>query len=347
MGIDKMAFFSIIVPMHNSEEYLETCLGSLREQTFPDFEVLLVDDGSEDQTVKTAMTQAQADLRFKLFQKPENTGVSDARNLGLREATGEWITFLDADDELEPDALEEARKLISEHPQVQMIQSNLIHLEDGKRSIPEGIRLGCFQGEEKIPLLESILSVTYGKKKYGADTHGNCRCAGAKFYQGELIREHHLTFPSGIRTCEDAIFNLRACLYAKEVLLTDLAVYVYHRHSGSATLSFFKSDEEVYLKILKEFHSFVEESSLPLWGAYANSYYELEMSVVRHIVLDRIYEHPVREVQRVIRADKFREIFGKTEKRYLTKRNQLYLPLVRLGAAGVLACMIRMIEGRR
>ncbi|MBQ8618711.1 MAG: glycosyltransferase family 2 protein, partial [Clostridia bacterium] len=87
---------SIIIPCYNSEKYLAACMDSVLAQTFEDFEAILIDDGSKDNTLKVAQSYAQKDARVRVYAK-KNGGVSAARNLGLDHARGEWITFVDSD----------------------------------------------------------------------------------------------------------------------------------------------------------------------------------------------------------------------------------------------------------
>lgn len=96
---------SIIVPVYKAEKYLHKCVDSLLAQTFADFEILLVDDGSPDASGKICDEYAEKDRRVRVFHK-ENGGVSSARNHGLDMATGEWIMFVDADDWLNADTLQ-------------------------------------------------------------------------------------------------------------------------------------------------------------------------------------------------------------------------------------------------
>lgn len=88
---------SVIVPVYNVEKYLRKCVDSILSQTFTDFELLLIDDGSKDHSGEICDEYALQDDRVKVFHK-ENGGVSSARNLGIDVAKGEWITFVDADD---------------------------------------------------------------------------------------------------------------------------------------------------------------------------------------------------------------------------------------------------------
>ena len=94
-----MPKISVIVPVYNTEKYLHRCIDSILDQTFTDFELLLIDDGSTDSSGTICDEYAAKDSRVRVFHK-ENGGVSSARNMGLDNAYGEWITFVDSDDYL-------------------------------------------------------------------------------------------------------------------------------------------------------------------------------------------------------------------------------------------------------
>ena len=100
-----MAVLSIIIPVYNKEQYIDGCLTSILNQTFTDFELILVDDGSTDGSAAVCRRFADADHRISLITKP-NGGVSSARNTGLSKADGKYIGFIDSDDAIEPDMYE-------------------------------------------------------------------------------------------------------------------------------------------------------------------------------------------------------------------------------------------------
>ena len=105
---------SIIIPCYNSERYLKACMDSVLAQSMPDFEAILIDDGSVDATLKLAKEIAASDSRVSVYHQ-ENSGVCAARNLGLDHACGEWITFVDSDDLLPADALETMLSAAEDH----------------------------------------------------------------------------------------------------------------------------------------------------------------------------------------------------------------------------------------
>jgi glycosyltransferase involved in cell wall biosynthesis len=110
--------FSVVVPLYNKAAYVRQALGSLLAQTFTDFEVVVIDDGSTDGS--GGAVESLGDPRIRLFPQ-SNAGVSSARNRGIREARGEWVAFLDADDWLHPDYLERLTQVIDAHPDVSFV----------------------------------------------------------------------------------------------------------------------------------------------------------------------------------------------------------------------------------
>lgn len=107
-------FFSVVIPLYNKQEYIRRAIESVLSQTNPCFELIVVDDGSTDQSAN--IVKSFIDNRIILVQQ-ENSGVSHARNTGVAAAKAEWVSFLDADDEYEPDFLKEAENFINEHPE--------------------------------------------------------------------------------------------------------------------------------------------------------------------------------------------------------------------------------------
>lgn len=109
MTTKKKPKVSVVVPFYNVEDYIETCLNSLKNQTLKDIEVILVDDGSKDGSTEIAKKFAKRDRRFSYVHK-ENGGLSDARNYGMKYATGEYLAFLDSDDYIDLDMYEKMYK---------------------------------------------------------------------------------------------------------------------------------------------------------------------------------------------------------------------------------------------
>ena len=127
-----MPFFSVIIPLFNKEKFIEATLKSVLNQTFIDFEILIINDGSTDNSA--TIIEEFDDPRIRYFLK-ENAGVSSARNDGIEKAQSNYISFIDADDYWYPDFLEEMFKIIQNYPQ-QKAFSAAIEIETSKKVIP-------------------------------------------------------------------------------------------------------------------------------------------------------------------------------------------------------------------
>lgn len=246
--------FSIIVPFYNSQTYIEQCIESVIRQTNGNFEILLIDDGSTDGSVERIKKYLK-DSRIKLIQK-DNGGVSSARNLGIKKAKGKWITFLDSDDWLDEDFLENAQRIISKHNRIDIIIYNL-SLNGENKDIKENLFL-IDSRVEKNKLIDNILCYEYNAFKY-QNKYGNCRCIGGKIYKQEVISK--IKFPLGIKVCEDGIFNLEAINNSENICLNSLPMYNYRLNNGSASHVYNESSENQLKSILSLFQDRIDLNS--------------------------------------------------------------------------------------
>jgi len=120
--------FSVIIPLYNKEKYIKKTIMSVLDQTFPDFELIVVNDGSTDNSLD--IVKSIADIRIKVINK-ENEGVSSARNKGVEEANFEYIAFLDGDDIWSKDFLFEMKKVIDDYPKDKIFASNFFFIKNG------------------------------------------------------------------------------------------------------------------------------------------------------------------------------------------------------------------------
>ncbi|MBC5841200.1 glycosyltransferase family 2 protein [Flavobacterium sp. F-380] len=121
-----MPFFSVIVPLYNKENFIEATLQSILDQSFFDFEILIIDDSSTDSSLKIANTLASA--KVKIIQHKKNQGLSAARNSGIKMASGQYIAFLDADDCWDVNYLETIVGLIDKYPEAKLFATNYLEI---------------------------------------------------------------------------------------------------------------------------------------------------------------------------------------------------------------------------
>lgn len=147
---------SVIVPIYNAEQYLSESIPSILNQTFSNLEILLINDGSTDRSLEICRDMAGVDSRIQIVDR-KNGGVSAARNCGIEHATGDFITFVDADDFLFRDAVENMVNEI-ESDNVDAIRMTCEILENGQRRFEKTIDEGVFRGSEKRQIIESIVT---------------------------------------------------------------------------------------------------------------------------------------------------------------------------------------------
>lgn len=190
-----MAKISIIIPVYNKENYLAETLKSVLRQTCQEYEVILVDDGSTDDSLKVCEEYAKADDRIRVYSVA-NGGVSKARNIGLRQATGTWIQFLDGDDTIAKDYLEEAVSL-GESEQADIVFSGFSKIDvNGK--VLETLRVPSQHSINQRELCALFIDNQYKNGFFGFVSN--------KLFRSELLTRTGAQFPVGITLAEDLDF---------------------------------------------------------------------------------------------------------------------------------------------
>lgn len=223
----KRPFFSVIMPVFNAEETLNRAIASVISQTFKKFELIIIDNCSTDGSYDLMMDWARRDFRIQLLQTSENNGVSPARNLGLERISGTYVTFIDADDWLEPNIFDVAAKSLMEDPSIDCLKYSC-HEEyfDSQGELQN--RIKCICGEatltnrqqivEKIVELESI-------PLFGYVWNG--------FYRTQILQKHQLKFNTEMRVNEDFDFNLEFLRHLYKIKTINELGYHYSKQIGS------------------------------------------------------------------------------------------------------------------
>lgn len=209
---------SIIVPIYNTENYLPCCLDSLCRQTLREIEILLIDDSSSDYSGEICEKYAQRDSRIRVFHHKDNKGPGAARNLGIENATGDWLMFVDSDDWVHEDYCKAPYEYAISH-QADLVMFGMTQVlktgkKDYKVTIPPA---GDKTKEEAIELIIN-------------NTVGNYSCN--KLFKRTLfstLRFPEKTFYEDIGTIYKTVWN------AEHISCLDKTLYYYRRHSGSST----------------------------------------------------------------------------------------------------------------
>ncbi len=210
---------SVIIPVYNVEKYLERCLDSVVNQTYKDLQIIIVNDGSTDNSLKIAQKYANEDLRIVLIDK-QNGGQSSSRNAGLNIANGDAIAFLDSDDWLELNAYEMAMKeLMDKDADMAWFSMKNVSGESEKLNVDTKEVVIYTQGE--------IIKKFFGTKKNGP----SLSCCN-KVIKRNILNE--VRFIEG-KTCEDIMFNYQVFSKINKIVRFDAELYHYFQRSGSTS----------------------------------------------------------------------------------------------------------------
>ena len=224
---------SIIIPAYNAARYLRAAIGSAVRQSFDKTEIIIVNDGSADDTLRIAQEAASVDSRIKVVSLPHNSGLGPARNAGMTEAGGEYFLFLDADDLLHPQAVETALRE-AEEKQAQIVRFRLERFtsesDDLTDTHPNGSRRIISSANERMESACALFSDP--EEETPANIGGSaCTALYSRIFFDEGIRF------SSDRTClsEDYLWNFECLMRCKRAVRIPATLYRYRMHAESKT----------------------------------------------------------------------------------------------------------------
>lgn len=252
---------SLIIPLYNGAEYLSACLSSVAAQSFKDFEAILVDDGSKDNSLDIATSYMAKCKQLKLISQ-ENGGVSAARNYGLEQAEGAYIAFLDQDDALHPDALKALDYMI------ETFQTDIASI--GVKKVSNSFVMENPQSLDmpdlKLRFIDSPLADFLNARKRTPVWIWN------KLYKKEIL--NGIRFPEGVQPAEDTVFTIKVLSVAKsQIASTDELLY--YRISDISVMKQGVTKKYIRSHFLaaQEMYKHLMESNLkPEWRAKVRKY---------------------------------------------------------------------------
>lgn len=215
----KNSLVSIIIPVYNAEFTIKRCLNSIINQNYQNLEIIIINDGSTDGTQDILMEYAKLDARI-VVRNIENSGVSYARNLGLKIATGKYIQFVDSDDWITTEATGMLVEAISQD--CEMVISDYTRVFEKRELIRGDIKTKgvITRTEFALEMMKAPANFYYG-------------VLWNKLYSAEIIKCHKLCFLEGLSWCEDFQFNLEYLKYVKSVYILHQSLYCYIKTKGS------------------------------------------------------------------------------------------------------------------
>lgn len=257
---------SIIIPIFNSEKFLNNTIESVLNQTYENFELLLINDGSTDSSAKICDAFAKSDYRIQVLHIPNN-GPGNARNHGISLAKGNYIQFVDSDDSIEVNMVEQLVKcMTSEMAEVVVC---------GMKNLDSSNRVSISSHPTKLSLDNEIKNDFVHLLKLGlAYSPVN------KMYRKSIIDEYNIKFNDNLSIGEDALFNIKYFSKCSKVFIYEKPLYIYHQREGSLTKRIFHEKEMAQILLYQKLTEFLDNSITSDTLRELNAYYLMEFSFI-------------------------------------------------------------------
>lgn len=254
---------SIVVPIYNVEDYLDRCLDSIKNQSYNNFEVLLIDDCSTDSSSKIALEYSEADNRFKYYKHRRNKGLAAARNTGIINSTGKWLFFVDSDDRIRDDALD---LLIS---QANRTNSDIVLCSYSNEYI-----------NGRIVPIDMFKYLDDNSSKKEIITLVEQASATRKLILRDLFITNNILFIETIKRSEDIPVIIPLMIKAKKITYIEDNLYYYLQREGSITHNNYKD-------IDLSFYDYIESELLK----YSSNGYnqEIQYRIIFELVYGKIF----------------------------------------------------------
>lgn len=241
---------SVIIPVHNAEKYLEKAVQSIRLQSYADWEMILIESGSEDASLELCRKLAGKDQKIQVIEE-KNRGIGAARNTGLRNAAGEYIVFVDADDYLpDPDVFQRYIN-IAEQIETDIIVSNYVRLWNGK--------ILSATGHDVF----SIYSPNSEEFRFrGFFSVGTLSYVWGKLYRKSFLEEKNIVF-SDFEYAEDKLFNMQCYICGARYAFLKECGYVYRKNDNSISFQYHKNSSKCWIGIADTVRQWIEKEEDP------------------------------------------------------------------------------------
>lgn len=253
---------SIIIPIYNAQIYLKKCLDSVMGQTLREIEIILINDGSIDNSLNICKEYARKDKRIKVIDK-ENKGVSKARNTGLLYAKGEYVTFIDSDDCIEHNMIEELYNSATAN-NAEFCMCNYVKENNGKiLYIDSSIYKKVLEGND----IKNYLLIPLIEREDNQKEHilGNFRGPLGKLFKKDIIEKYNIKFKKDLIIGEDFIFNLEFLIHTNKAVINQGFYYHYLINTNSATMRYKKDCwKSIYRNIILYLKDFLKNNNLCL-----------------------------------------------------------------------------------
>ena len=295
---------SVIVPLYNAEEYLERCVDSILAQTYENIEVILVDDGSTDGSSEICDSYAEEDERVRVLHQ-ENGKQAAARNAGIREARGTYITFSDSDDEMKPEKLQIMYDKMIE-TEADVVVCSFTYVDEKGNVLPWEVP--HYSGESPVDSVEARRIFLISKNIEGFFWN--------KLIRADLLKEQEHTFDTHKEAYEDVVPAYRVLQEAEAVSFVPDALQLYYQHDNSNTNAPDSGRLKIYVETLSEIREMAREQGFPQEAEYYYTSRVIQASYQAHRRKDQYSEEDFADLQKLFEWDRLYE--GRTPSEVLT-----------------------------
>lgn len=327
-----MPYFSLILPCYKVAAYVERCVRSILKQDFTDFEIILVDDGSPDETPALCDRLAAEHPCIRVIHK-ENGGLSSARNAGLAAAKGRYIWFVDSDDWIEAGALALLHQAC-EDGAPEIVKFSHFRVTEQPMSALHSVPSGLYEGQERCDQL---------RRQALREASRYCLSAWSHVYRTDFLERHQLTFVSErLIGSEDYLFNLQALFCVSHMCVLPDALYSYELRPGSLTQTYKPDLPQRYCELHRQLTEYARACGkleyLPLidrfylWHLLVSTCFSQEYLTVTQA-------HPLSQARKnvsdMLRLQQVQQAARNADRSGLTWQKQIQLAAIRLRQEGL------------
>lgn len=344
---------SIIIPVYNVENYLNQCLESVVNQTYQNLEIIVINDGSTDNSAKICDEFAYKDNRIIVIHK-ENGGISSARNIGIEKSSGEYIMFLDSDDWIELNTCEIALKIAEEQsadvvfwPYIREFTntSKKKKLFDGDFIVFDGYEVKKKLHRRMIGIIDDELS-----KPENADA---IVTVWGKLYRSHLIKKNNIRFVDTniIGSSEDALFNLYVFKYVRKAVYISKYLYHYRRNNISSFTTIYNENLfhqwfnlfDLMNKYIKD-HNLGEEYYQALSNRIALGIIGLGINETNN---KKGHLSRIRNIKKILSNNKYRNAFSKLRLKYFPLHWKIFFFFAKINCSILIYMFLLLIDRMR
>lgn len=355
--------FSIIIPVYKVNPiYLRKCIESTLKQKCTSYEVIIIDDGSPDDSGLICDEYARDNKLLRVIHK-KNEGVSCARNDGICESLAQWILFLDADDWLEDNALESLERIVREHDDCDLIQFRTFQNYQHTRKLMDlstEVNHCYVSSNSRDSLMLYRLTIQPSRYRKNSISRATAYFVWDKVYNRDFLVANNIRFVKGIKVSEDKLFYMRCLESFNKIMAVDEVLYNYRANENSVTHKYGSDLDNNRLQMLNELKKIIEritygnsEYKIPL----QQDYYDFCVVMASNVIINQYYhkDSPLTigrkwsAASKYIQKEPFATALRKSKLNGLTSANKIRFVILKLKMFFLLyplSNMNRILDGR-